>query len=237
MKRLLGIVGVAIAVCSTSSFADQITINMIDAVKNNGAVYSGSLQHANAYYWRVNIADYLNGAELESAKIQIVGVNNIPEPDYNDNLYITLMDVNTPNNQTLNNQLNVYSDLNNSANNYFDKNVMGVANSTASPYDNYTTYSNIGTYQDNNAVVTYYPQYSVNNPSENVTFGLNVATVTNYMGGVSNGFIGIGLDADCHYEGAVSLVLTTKTTNVPEPTMLSLLGAGLLGLAFFRRKK
>lgn len=76
-----------------------------------------------------------------------------------------------------------------------------------------------------------------NYKTEDFNRTLNAATVNEFKS-ISKGWIGIGLDADCHYTGNVSLVVTTKTTtNVPEPTLISLLGAGLLGLAFFRRKK
>ena len=61
------------------------------------------------------------------------------------------------------------------------------------------------------------------------------ASVVNEFKDASNGWIGIGIDADCHYMGNVSLVV--NTTSVPEPATLSLLGFGLLGMLFFRRKK
>jgi hypothetical protein len=73
-----------------------------------------------------------------------------------------------------------------------------------------------------------------NYTTEDFDRALNVAVVNEFRT-ASKGWIGIGLDADCHYIGKVSLVVETK--NVPEPASLSLLGLGLLSLLFFRRKK
>lgn len=63
------------------------------------------------------------------------------------------------------------------------------------------------------------------------------ADLINELMASSNGWIGIGLDADCHYIGNVKLVVTTS--NIPEPGTLSLMFLGLTSLtgAFLVRRR
>lgn len=236
MKRVIGLISAAVLICNMNSSAELITVNLDDASVNNNAYFNGDLSHDYAYYWRVNIDAYTGGAELESASLQILGLNNIPEPDFNDSLYITLMDVNTPYDQSKDNQLNLYAD-HGAWGNFFDKEAMNTQTSSTSPYDNYTNFSNVATFNDDNSWFWF-------NPAEDVSVDLNVDLInsykndygTGYPSSTSNGFIAIGLDADCHYEGNVSLLLNTAES-VPEPSILSLIGCGLLGFVFIRRKK
>ena len=65
--------------------------------------------------------------------------------------------------------------------------------------------------------------------------GQELAALTSSL---SNDNFGFGFDPDCHfYNCGIKFTMKTKTTPVPEPTLLSLLGCGLLGLLFVRRKK
>lgn len=77
--------------------------------------------------------------------------------------------------------------------------------------------------------------HAVNTVTINFTDS-EIASLTRFLDGNDNNF-GIGFDPDCHYEISRFSIDIKTTTNVPEPTLLSLLGCGLLGLAFFRRKK
>lgn len=65
---------------------------------------------------------------------------------------------------------------------------------------------------------------------------LDVATVKSIMD-ASEGWIGGGIDADCKYQGNISLMV--QTSNVPEPTSLSFLLLGFVSLtgAYFSRKR
>lgn len=63
--------------------------------------------------------------------------------------------------------------------------------------------------------------------TEDITRNLDVNAINNLMAS-SDGWIGFGLDADCHYMGNVKLVVTT--TPVPEPGTFSLMFLGLTSL-------
>ena len=64
-----------------------------------------------------------------------------------------------------------------------------------------------------------------------------INALNSYLG--NDGKFGFGVDADCHfYNDGFKFTMTTETPeNVPESTILSLLGCGLLRLVFVRRKK
>jgi len=74
--------------------------------------------------------------------------------------------------------------------------------------------------------------------TEDTTITIDV-NVLNSLMALSNGWIGFGLDADCHYIGNVKLVVNTTPTTVPEPGTLSLMFLGLTTLtgAFLIRKR
>ena len=70
--------------------------------------------------------------------------------------------------------------------------------------------------------------------TDSLSIELDVNLINNLMTS-SNGWIGFGLDADCHYIGNAKLIVTT----VPEPGTLSLMFLGLTTLtgAFLIRKR
>lgn len=243
MKRILGLGCAAVMALSMSSFASTIDIYM---------PYSGDFVHESAYYWRVNVDSYIQsyvatGEELTGAVLTIEGINNIPEPDYNDILYVTLLDVKKPYNSSNPNQIKSYND--DTWNNYFSN----VKKESDTPFDNFTASTVVGSYTDNNSYdstinygfwinwkggkkwITTWTEKKNVNPIDNVSWNLDVNTINayknDYNGYASSGFIGIGLDPDCHYEGRVKLTLTTTPTNVPEPGTLSLMIIGLSSLA------
>ena len=79
-------------------------------------------------------------------------------------------------------------------------------------------------------------QYLENYTSDTLYRSLDVATVKSIMD-ASEGWIGPGIDADCKYQGNISLIV--QTSNVPEPTSLSFLLLGFVSLtgAYFSRKR
>jgi hypothetical protein len=208
----------------------------------------------------------LEGQEILTAELQFFDIQNNMEPETNDKLYVNIVNLSTagvgqqdyinkkdnetPTNyftSTLNSslyttvdELMVYTDENDNAvaeapvfkgaywektQDYLDEYAKGLIEGYSWSYD--SDNSNWGYWIKHTGLIP-----------EDFKVALNVADITNFItDGTADGWIGIGVDADCHYSGSVKLVVTTKQTNVPEPTLLSLLGCGLLGLAFFRRKK
>jgi len=190
-------------------------------------------EHDKAYLWRINLAEYIpDGETLESAILYIDDVNNVPEPDYSDVLYVDLVKLNYAGGSP--NDVRVYTNDGNG--DRFMSNDFRWSEATS-----------VATYSDNNSYNedSYYwggwgwiKNTKTINPTQDLAYSLNIDKITEYMDGPANGWLGIGFDGDCHYGfSSVRLELVTAPTTVPEPTLLSLLGCGLLGMAFFRRKK
>lgn len=213
--------------------------------------------HYNAALIRVDLDNYIgDGDVVESATLKFTDIQNFKEPEDNDILHIDLLQLNAAGTGV---QDVMYFSDNQEASNYFQ-----VASNCE--YTWIDGVSAVGSYTDNNdknAYITYAfkPAYwEKTNPSHDWRFeywdnyhnaavwskynnyttedfdvALNAATVNSFKSS-ADGWIGIGVDADCHYTGNLSLVVETKT-NVPEPTMVSLLGCSLIGLTFIRRKR
>lgn len=68
------------------------------------------------------------------------------------------------------------------------------------------------------------------------TTNADLTDLTNFI--TNDGVWGFGLDPDCHYfNDGIKFTLTTRPQSVPEPSTLLLLGAGLIGVAMFGKKR
>jgi hypothetical protein len=240
MRKVFYLMSAAILLYCLSASATTITVNMtgsqiINSNGSAGSTFSGDLYHGNAYYWRVNVDSYLStyapGEILDHATLTVQNINNTPEPDNSDALYMSLLDVNKPYLSQYANQIKVYTD--DTQGNYFSNTMHEIDE----PFNNYTGKTDIATYSDAN---WYYQNGAVVNPSETKSWDIAGSLIDSYKNdAASNGFVGIGLDPDCHYSGSIVLTLSTKSVSVPEPGSLSLMLLGLTSLAgaFFVRRK
>lgn len=256
MKKFACLVGLA----ASLSYGAVIEISI--PVPENG------WDHKNATLAKVHLSNYLNANEtIESAVLQFTDIQNLREPETDDILNISLLQVNGATGADV--QLSIFQD--GKDNEQFPSNFFKV--SRHSSYTWVEGLSNLQSYTDNNdnfgqpggayLEYKYYPSgtqhvgngwyyvnfnYNLNKglwarlkkyTTESFNRDLNVAAVEQLMS-QSNGWIGIGLDADCHYMGNVKLVVTTSTTTVPEPGSLSLMILGLTSLTgalMIRRRK
>lgn len=170
----------------------------------------GDLSHSAAYEWMVNIGAYTQG------KGNVLSVTLCIEDIYNNDLsqnelFISLLDINTPKYPL--NKVVGFSDNHLMIEDYF-----------GSQSGNWTHYSYVGSYIDNDGPLTH----------ENISFTMDLSTFNQYTS--DNGWIGIGLDPDCHfYNSKIKLVV-----EVPEPSSLSMLILGMTllgGFGWTRRKK
>lgn len=70
----------------------------------------------------------------------------------------------------------------------------------------------------------------------NLVYNFGTGLLTNLNSWAKDGNFGFGIDPDCHYFND-KVEFTVVTAPVPEPGLLFLVGTGLLGLGFIRRKK
>jgi hypothetical protein len=197
------------------------------------------LQHGYAYAWEEQLA-LSSGEIITSAKLDIIGLK------YSDNianaLWIDLLnDPGVPNGT----QTKQLTDGNSSYNvDYFAP--TGISNSDSDRRVNSglrldrLDYSD-GKWWDERSTGTLGVRTAITpiNASLNQTISFSTTELTALKDYVAtNGDFGFGIDPDCHYNGKFTVsITTTKSTSVPEPSILSLLGFGICSLFFFRRKK
>jgi len=75
------------------------------------------------------------------------------------------------------------------------------------------------------------------NTAQDLTYNFSPSDISFLSSYINNdGNFGFGIDPDCHFYND-GVKFTIETSPVPEPTTMILLGAGIVGLAGFGRKK
>ena len=165
--------------------------------------------HYQAYLWRIDLDAYMDaGAEIYDVTIYIDDIADWTAEWY-DILWVNMVDPN-------------YLYGTNYVTSYYDGQYP--SNYFATIRNQYSASTLVGTWSD--------PSYPPT--PQDISFSVDVDLFNLYR--EDNNNIGFGFDGDCHYwNNGVRLVINTNS--VSEPTLISLLGCGLLGLFLVRRRR
>lgn len=218
---LLSIAAAVVFALPATASADTVTFTApaTGANQGSGGASQFNLDHHYAYTWRIDGVN-LAGRTITGATITF---RNISNWDSNANrLFIHLLDT------ARNGGVGVFQDASLSQTPVTDIN------------DDFA-----GTRYTNNPLVapgtanTFLTSQSFTTTARNYTYTFTsdqLAVLSAYF--MNGGNIAFGFDPDCHFwNDGIVFSFTTKPTATPEPTTMVLLGTGLAGLYYSRKRK
>jgi PEP-CTERM motif len=228
----------ALAVFALPAMADTITFtapvtgaNTSTSTNNpNNASYQGgakqfTLDHHDAYTWQINNILIPQGQQITGATITFTDMRNW---DTNPNmLFVHLLDTAVHNG---NNAVGSYQDVSSA-----QAPVTSISDAFAGSdlASNPLVAPGVGN--------TFLFQHSFSGTSaSSFTFTFTSAQLQALMAYINNGNnIAFGFDPDCHFfnNGITFTIFTNHPTATPEPMTLTLLGTGLAGLYYQRRRR
>ena len=220
-KLLLIFAALTVIALPAVASADTITFNApaTGANQGSGGANQFNLDHHEAYTWRIDGVN-LAGKSITSATLTF---RNISNWDKNPNmLFVHLLDT------AKRAGVNSFQDAPLSQTPVTDIN------------DDFA-----GTRYANNPLVaggtanTFLTQHSFNMTPTNFVYTFTadqLAVLSAYF--LNGGDIAFGFDPDCHFwNDGIAFTFTTAPNPVPEPTTIALLGTGLAGLYYSRKRK